>query len=138
VPDVFTVAKRSQVMSLIRGRGNKTTELRFVVLLRENRITGWRRHVKLPGRPDFIFFAAKLAVFIDGDFWHGNPATYTSPQSNKVFWENKIAYNRENDKRVTKSLKKRGWKVLRIWESDLRKKPKKILTRLKKGLGEFT
>ena len=66
MPDVFTKAKRSEVMSRIRSRGNRATELRLIALMREHGITGWRRNVPLFGKPDFVFRAAKLAVFVDG------------------------------------------------------------------------
>lgn len=77
--DVFTKAKRSAVMSLIRSRGNHTTELRHIALMREHGITGWRRNAPVFDKPDFIFRAAKLAVFVDGCFWHGWPRHATKP-----------------------------------------------------------
>lgn len=132
--DTWTVAKRSQVMALIRGKGNKSTELRLMALLRVAGITGWRRHAKLPGTPDFVFPKLKVAVFVDGDFWHGNPATCRMPKSNVDFWKKKIAYNRENDKRVGVLLRKRGWMAVRVWESDLKKRPEKVLARIKRRL----
>ena len=73
MPDVFTKAKRSEVMSRIRGRGNKDTELALAKLLRRHRITGWRRNQPVFGKPDFVFPKLKLAVFVDGCFWHGCP-----------------------------------------------------------------
>jgi G:T-mismatch repair DNA endonuclease (very short patch repair protein) len=66
--DVFTETKRSEVMSLIRSRGNRDTEFRMISMFREHRITGWRRGAPLPGRPDFIFRGEKVAVFVDGCF----------------------------------------------------------------------
>jgi DNA mismatch endonuclease, patch repair protein len=132
--DIWTKARRSQMMSLIRSRGNKSTELRFIALLRGSKITGWRRHVDLPGRPDFVFSAARVAVFVDGDFGHGNPATYKPPTSNVDFWKKKIAYNRKKDRRTAIVLRKQGWKVLRIWESDLKKESTWVIRRLRKYL----
>ena len=70
MPDVFTAAKRSAVMARIRGRGNKDTELRMMALLRAHGITGWRRGQKLFGKPDFVFRRERVAVFVDGCFWH--------------------------------------------------------------------
>jgi DNA mismatch endonuclease, patch repair protein len=69
--DVFTKAKRSEVMSRIRGKGNKDTEVALAKLFRANGITGWRRHYAIAGKPDFAFPKCKLAVFVDGCFWHG-------------------------------------------------------------------
>ena len=71
------------------------------------------------GKPDFVFGKARVAVFIDGDFWHGNPRKYRIPKSNRTYWHQKITTNRARDRLVTKSLESQGWKVLRIWESSL-------------------
>ena len=68
MPDVFTKKKCSQIMAAIRSRGNKATELKLATILRTARITGWRRHQPLPGRPDFVFRRQRLAVFVDGCF----------------------------------------------------------------------
>jgi len=118
--DMFTPDKRSNIMGRIRSKGNRTTELRFIRILRRYRITGWRRGSKLFGRPDFVFCRAKLVVFIDGDFWHGNPKKLRIPKSNQTYWQHKITGNRNRDRLVTRTLKIEGWQVVRIWESDLR------------------
>jgi DNA mismatch endonuclease (patch repair protein) len=128
--DVFTPEKRSEVMSLIRSRGNKSTELRMVKLLKAYGIKGWRRHGKLPGRPDFAFHKHRLVLFVDGDFWHGNPKAYRAPKSNIEYWSNKVASNKERDRRVNRELKARGWSVMRIWERDLAKRPEQIAKRI--------
>jgi DNA mismatch endonuclease, patch repair protein len=120
VTDCFQPDERSRIMSRIRSDGNFTTELRFIRLLREYKITGWRRRSELPGRPDFVFRKCKVAVFIDGDFWHGNPKKYRIPKSNCDYWEQKIERNRKRDREVNRMLKKQGWRVLRIWESSLK------------------
>jgi len=118
--DTFTVETRSACMSRIRSRGNRTTELRFVRLLRRYRIRGWRRGSKLFGKPDFVFHNAKVVVFIDGDFWHGNPKKYRLPKSNCDYWQKKIGSNKVRDRLVNRRLRKDGWVVVRFWESDLR------------------
>ena len=118
--DVFTKAKRSELMSRIRGRGNERTELAMLRLLRANKITGWRRHAKLPGRPDFVFRAERVAVFVDGCFWHGGPRCFRLPANNRSFWAKNISENRERDRRVDSQLRRNGWRVLRIWEHGLR------------------
>jgi DNA mismatch endonuclease (patch repair protein) len=118
--DCFQPEKRSRIMSRIRSNGNYTTELRFLRLMRQYKISGWRRRSKLPGRPDFVFTKFKVAVFIDGDFWHGNPKKFRLPKSNCAYWEQKIAGNRRRDREVNKALKQLGWRVLRIWESSLK------------------
>lgn len=147
MPDVFTKAKRSEVMSRIRSRGNQDTELRLRAVFRAQGITGWRRQVavrysgsgKLPVRksvrPDFIFRAQKLAIFVDGCFWHGCPQHFRRPQTRQKFWDAKIGRNRARDAEVTKGLKKTGWRVLRLWEHELApRQEKRLLSRLRRYL----
>lgn len=92
--DVFSIAKRSAVMARIRSRGNRDTELRMIALLREHRITDWRRGAILPGKPDFVFRSARVAVFVDGCFWHGCPCHGHTPRSNQPYWVAKLARNK--------------------------------------------
>ena len=154
--DVFTKAKRSEVMSQIRSRGNKDTELTLMFLLRAHRITGWRRHFQIRGRavlprgpniraaqqrrptfrtrPDFVFRQARLAIFVDGCFWHGCPRHATQPKNNRAFWRRKFSRNKQRDKVVNQALRKAGWRVLRIWECRLRKSPQSCLRRIMRGL----
>lgn len=117
--DVFSKAKRSQVMSAIRSKGNKDTELKLAAILRANGITGWRRHQPLPGRPDFIFRRERLAVFVDGCFWHACPKHGRKPASNRAYWLPKLKRNQKRDRKVTKALQKAGWRVLRLWSHAL-------------------
>lgn len=117
--NLLTSPERSRIMSAIRGRGNVTTEGRLTHILRTMRISGWRRHLKLPGAPDFAFPASRVAVFVDGCFWHGCPRCYRAPRSNADFWREKIARNRVRDKRVARQLRYLGWSVLRIREHSL-------------------
>ena len=117
--DVFTPAKRSAVMSLIRSRGNRATELRLIALMREQGITGWRRNAPVFGKPDFIFRREHIAVFVDGCFWHGCPRHATKPATRAAWWAAKLARNAKRDRAVTRALRASGWAVLRIWECDL-------------------
>ena len=119
--DVFTRKKRSEVMSRIRGRGNLSTEMRMIALMREHGIKGWRRHRHLPGRPDFVFLKEKVAVFVDGCFWHGCPAHYVAPRTAAGFWRAKISGNRDRDRKNSRMLRKLGWRVVRLWEHDFKK-----------------
>lgn len=119
--DIFTEKKRSEIMSRIRSRGNKATEIRFLTILRRHRITGWRRHAALPGRPDFTFPAQRLAVFVDGCFWHACPKHGALPRNNRPYWRKKLERNRKWDRQVNRALKKAGWHPLRIWEHALRR-----------------
>jgi DNA mismatch endonuclease (patch repair protein) len=120
--DVFSKAKRSDVMSRIRGRGNKDTELALIRFFRRHRITGWRRNQKVFGKPDFIFSQARVAIFVDGCFWHGCPRHRTSPKSNQKYWKQKFSANEQRDRLVNRTLKRDGWRVIRIWEHELGQK----------------
>jgi DNA mismatch endonuclease (patch repair protein) len=117
--DVFTKAKRSEVMSKIRGKGNKATEVALAKLFRASGITGWRRHYPITGKPDFAFPKLKFAVFVDGCFWHGCPKHGTRPKGNSAFWSAKLDANKARDRKVNRELLAMGWRVLRIWEHDL-------------------
>ncbi len=120
-------------MSLIRGSGNRDTELKLIRLFRLHGITGWRRNSKLIGKPDFIFPKLKLAVFVDGCFWHGCPKHATKPANNRVFWELKLTANKARDRLVNRVLRKTGWRILRIWEHELaRKNEARLLRRLRR------
>jgi DNA mismatch endonuclease (patch repair protein) len=107
-------------MSRIPSKGNKTTEELFATLLRAEHIFGWRRHVDLAGRPDFALRKARIAIFIDGCFWHGCRKCNKNPKSNNAFWAQKFAYNRKRASIVNRELRRDGWLVLRIWEHQLR------------------
>ena len=120
-------------MQAIRAKCNKSTELKMVKLFRENNITGWRRHLPLPGKPDFTFRNEKLTLFVDGCFWHRCPKCFRNPKTNAEFWKNKIENNVKRDRRVNIELKQAGWSVVRLWECQL-KKPQRFLTRIKKKL----
>lgn len=130
--DRHTAEQRSKNMAAIRARGNKTTELALISLLRANKISGWRRHSKgAHGSPDFLFPASKVAVFVDGCFWHGCPRHCIMPKSNKAYWEPKISRNKARDRAVGRFYKTKGWRVVRIWEHEIRKNPDIKILKLK-------
>ena len=132
--DIFTSRKRSEIMARVRSRRNRSTELALASAFRSAGITGWRRHPPLPGSPDFAFPSVKLAVFVDGCFWHGCPKHGRMPAANKDFWSNKIARNRHRDRKVAMLLKARGWRILRVWEHDTRRKADKAARRVRRIL----
>lgn len=127
--DRMSNEKRSYTMSRIRSKGNASTELEMVSIMRRHGIRGWKRSQKVAGKPDFIFWTYRVAVFIDGCYWHGCKRCYIPPKSNEDYWNKKIASNRERDKRITKELTENGWKVIRFWEHSL-KRPKWVLSKL--------
>jgi len=118
--DVFTKSKRSAVMSRIRGSGNKDTELALIKIFRAHKITGWRRRQLIFGKPDFVFPKLKVAIFVDGCFWHACPKHGTQPRSNAAFWRKKLAANKKRDRLVNAILRSADWRVLRIWEHELK------------------
>ena len=117
--DCLTVQQRSYVMSRIRGK-NTTIEVSLRSALHRAGFR-FRKHVKdLPGTPDIVFPRAKLAIFVDGDFWHG----YKFPQwgnSLPEFWQKKIWRNRERDRSYHAKLRRAGWQVIRIWEHEIKR-----------------
>jgi DNA mismatch endonuclease (patch repair protein) len=159
MPDVFTKAKRSEVMSRIRSRGNRDTELALARLLRRHKISGWRRHVQVriaecrmrnkskrgaavfplrtphsefrtfAVRPDFVFPKSRTAIFVDGCFWHGCPRHATKPKNNRAFWHRKLSANKTRDRLVNRTLRRAGWRVLRIWEHELARNNEACLLR---------
>jgi len=133
--DVFSKKKRSQVMAAIRSRGNMDTELKLASIFRAHRIKGWRRHQRLPGSPDFIFPRERLAVFVDGCFWHGCPKHGRNPDSNRGYWLPKLKRNKQRDLTVSRRLRKAGWRVLRLWAHALNK-PAAVARRLAAGLSD--
>ena len=129
--DVHSTQTRAKNMSAIKSKGNKSTEIAVLELFRSNRIQGWRRHSKkVYGTPDFSFSSKKLAVFIDGCFWHRCPTCFKLPKSNTEFWENKIANNVKRDHIVNKMLAGRNWEIIRIWEHEIKKCPQDVLSKI--------
>jgi len=178
--DVFTKAKRSEVMARIRSRGNRDTERALARLLRAHGITGWRGQMEVRGekfesrrkpcsggaadrrhsrssdtclrrsaeaplrsrvfrvRPDFVFPRQRVAVFVDGCFWHGcpkhsnpkkwlrkssmpiKPTSAAPTRTGRAFWQAKLATNQARDPKVNRALRRAGWRVVRIWEHELK------------------
>jgi DNA mismatch endonuclease (patch repair protein) len=131
--DFVSKRKRSQIMAAVKSRGNKTTEGKLVSIFRRNKINGWRRNVSLFGSPDFVFFKDNFVVFVDGCFWHGCPRHLRKPKANKTYWQNKVFKNQKRDRLVMKTLRHMGWRVLRVWEHEL-KDESRLSVRLRKKL----
>ena len=141
--DIYTRAERSALMAKVRGRGNLTTEQALAKQLRAQGWSGWRRQQVVRGRtaagerfqvrPDFVFAARRLAIFVDGCFWHGCPRHGTRPRGNAAFWREKFRRNQARDRRDTRCLRREGWHVLRLWEHELRAKARPgLMVKLRK------
>ncbi|ADV84869.1 DNA mismatch endonuclease vsr [Terriglobus saanensis SP1PR4] len=108
-------------MGAVRGSGNRTTELRLKMALVRSGVRGWTANRSdLPGKPDFYFESARLAVFVDGCFWHGCGKCGHIPKTHQEFWATKIERNRNRHKKVSKLLKIERIRLLRFWEHQLR------------------
>lgn len=125
--DPFGHVERSEIMRAVKATGTSAETLLSNVL--DEMKVGFRSQAAdLPGRPDFVLDDVRLAIFVDGDFWHGRPwfERGLAPESNRDYWVAKFERNRDRDIRADRSLRRRGWSVLRIWESDLRREPSRI------------
>jgi DNA mismatch endonuclease, patch repair protein len=129
--DVLTPEQRRLNMSRIRGKNTKPeTLLRTALHLRGLRFRVHRK--SLPGSPDIVFPRQKVAVFVDGCFWHGCPAHSVRPKTNGKFWLEKIEANRTRDKRASRELKKLGWKVIRVWEHELKRDTPRVASSIER------
>ena len=118
--DNVSCSQRSKIMRAIRSKGNKSTENRLAGMMSEAGIQGWQAQQKVAGStPDFIFPGQRLAIFVDGCFWHGCPAHFKLPSNRSSYWAGKIMRNRERDLENTCHLGLSGWRSIRIWEHDL-------------------
>ena len=120
--DPLSPAERSERMARVRGRGNRSTEGRVEAALNAEGITGWEKHPRgVPGRPDFYFPAQRLALFVDGCFWHACPTCDRRvPVNRREFWREKIEGNRRRDARKRRQLWAQGYHVTRVWEHDVK------------------
>lgn len=124
-------------MARVRGVENETTDQRFMALMRTARLTGWRRHQPVPRKPDFVWSAAKVAVFVDGCFWHGHDCgRNVTPRTNATAWLEKINRNRARDRRVDRALRCDGWSVRRVWECALTRTPERCVARIRHRITE--
>lgn len=117
-------------MGSIRGK-NTLLELDFANALKKAGFRFGRNVKRLPGKPDIVFKNQKIAIFVDGCFWHGCKKHFKAPKSNRWFWEEKIGKNIIRDKKINKFYKEMGWTVKRLWEHDAKTQLRKIIKFLK-------
>ena len=119
--DVFSKAKRSEIMSLIRSKNTQAERLVFSHL-RSKKIYFQKHYKRVPGCPDIALPKKKKAVFIDGDFWHGRDFNrIRKGRKPDDYWVKKIRSNMDRDKRQRAALRRSGWSIIRIWESELKR-----------------
>lgn len=134
--DVLTRAQRSYCMSQIRGR-NTMPEIR---LRKELWRLGIRYRIRnaLPGRPDLVIVARRVAIFVDGCFWHRCPDHAVEPKTRREFWKQKLAANVARDRRADRDLRALGWRVVRIWEHEVKRDPALLAVRVKRRIGRIS
>ncbi len=131
--DNLTRKQRRKNMQKIRSKDTKI-ELLLARELRKQKIYFSRNVKSILGKPDFVFRKKKTAVFVDSDFWHGHPSRYIKPKTNTAYWKAKIERNIKRDKKVTSILKSDGWKVVRLWEKDIKSNMEKGVNKILKEL----
>lgn len=133
--DTYSAEVRSRVMSRVKAR-DTGPELALRRALYKAGVRGWRCHRSdLPGKPDVAFGRARLAVFVDGGFWHGHPSKYW-PGRSGGYWDAKIARNQARDKQADLALASSGWRSLRLWDFEIERDPAGAAERVKELIGE--
>lgn len=125
--DVFDTEKRADIMQQIKSKMNKSMGLRLIEGFKHTGTTDWRRNYPVKSHSDFVFPQIKIAVFVDGCFWHGHDCRNTRPVNHQEYWQKKRERNMKHDKEVTAMFEARGWTVMRIWECELKKKSAEVL-----------
>ena len=131
--DRHTKAQRRYNMSRIKNK-DTSLELRFRKMLFEKGLRGYRLNYNLLGKPDIVFTRFKLAIFLDGCFWHKCKKCFKYPKSNKKFWKDKILKNEKRDKIVNRELSKSGYKILRFWQHEIKENPDKCINHVIRAL----
>jgi DNA mismatch endonuclease (patch repair protein) len=126
--DTFTKEERSRIMAKVGSKDTKP-EVAFRRMLYRGGVR-YRLHYPIDGKPDIAIPSRRVAVFIDGCFWHRCPKCFRAPASNKRYWNLKIERNVRRDRAVNRSLKSQGWQVIRAWEHEVRDKPKAAVKRV--------
>ena len=140
--DMFDPETRSRIMRSVRTQETAAEE-RLATALRRLALRFRRNDSRVFGKPDFVFPARRLAVFVDGDFWHGRSwiENGAAPATNARFWIQKFDRNIARDRLVERRLRRNGWSVLRLWGSDVNRAPKDaadaVLKRLKRRRSEL-
>jgi DNA mismatch endonuclease, patch repair protein len=133
--DTYSPEVRSRVMARVKSR-DTGPELKLRRALYAGGVRGWRCHRKdLPGKPDLAFGRARVAVFVDGAFWHGHPGKWWPGRSGR-YWDDKIRRNMERDRRSNEELEKLGWHVVRIWDFEIARAPESAAQRVREILHE--
>jgi len=134
--DRVSKRKRSEIMSRVRSKNTKPERLLRGLLSAAFHHLGYRYRLHargLPGSPDVVFVKWKIAIFLDGAFWHGYKFEEWSHKLDTVYWLPKIKENIRRDARVNRSLRSMGWIVMRVWDHDVKKRPEHIISRIEEA-----
>ncbi len=132
--DTVDKPTRSRTMRAVKSKGNRSTEARLRALLARRGVRGWKvQAAQVRGSPDFIFPSERVAIFVDGCFWHGCPRCYRRPSSSRTYWDAKVQRTITRDNRNRARLRREGWSVLRLWEHALAE-PDRVLARIHAAL----
>lgn len=132
--DIWSREKRSEVMSRIRGKDTGPE----LLLRRALHGVGARYRIHdgtVPGRPDVSHKGARVAVFVDGCFWHGCPEHYQKPDNNEAFWEEKLAENQRRREEVIEQLRDDGWQIFELWECEVQERPVALAREIAEAIG---
>lgn len=136
--DTVSPEIRSATMRAVKSQGVRSTEKRLRAGMISRGFKGWHMYEnRLPGKPDFVFGRQKLAIFVDGCFWHGCKKCYRRPHSNQKYWDAKVIYNLNRDRRNRARLRRMGWHVIRIWEHEIARDLGRACNRVKIQLGSL-
>ena len=127
--DIFSKKKRSEIMARIKSK-DTLLEKKVYRVLRYKKIYFQKHYRKAAGCPDIALPSKKIAIFIDGDFWHGYKFVRSKSCLPKKYWVAKIESNIKRDKRNRAALRRQGWKVLRAWEHELQKSEEKTIQKI--------
>ena len=127
--DTRTPEDRSRIMAAVKGK-NTTPEVALRQALYEAGVRGWRTHYRrASGTPDLAWPALSIAVFVDGAFWHGHRSRH-KPGRSGAYWDAKIASNEARDRRVEAELREAGWRVVRVWDFEIKKELPDVVSRI--------
>lgn len=133
MPDPLTPDQRRKTMRAVKSTGT-SPERNLATGLQSIGVYQWESHCPtIPGKPDFVFRVEKVAIFVDGGFWHGHPTRYWQGRSGE-YWDRKIARNQERDRQVDTELRSLGWTVIRFWDFEVQKDAEVAACRVRDAL----
>jgi DNA mismatch endonuclease (patch repair protein) len=139
MPDTLSPADRKKTMQAVKGK-NTSLERKLWSMIAGMRISGWSKNAAdVPGKPDAAFLREKVAIFVDGCFWHHCPhCNRPLPETNREYWEKKIHRNVGRDQEINEELRAEGWEVVRIWGHEIKKEEnrKRVRSRVRQALSK--